>query len=284
MYDESNRQRVHLDRRASPRAEYRRTVPGLLELGRFHCAVRDLGVGGLRVEPAPLGRVWLVSEPVAGELVLRAGGRVAIEGWVYRIDRAGLAIVPRGDRWPTEPTVGLERAALLQGKRERRHAPRLPFPAASNVRTPLRDVSAMGLRYALAPGRGKSGRGDAPPRCGAHDSGPGQGGPAPGPRDRRGAGAARTRSRSAGATPPAVLPRGAGPSLVPNGANCEPQKARRHMGVISRPPPCRGRGSGFRAMAAALAVHVGLLSRHGSSAGGKRRAATAECRRARREC
>lgn len=152
MYDESNRQRVHLDRRASPRAEYRRTAPGLLELGRFHCAVRDLGVGGLRVEPAPPGRVWLVSEPVAGELGLRAGGRVAIEGWVSRLDRAGLAIIPRGDRWPTEATIALERTALLQGQRERRRAPRLPFPAASNVRTPLRDVSALGLRYALAPG------------------------------------------------------------------------------------------------------------------------------------
>jgi hypothetical protein len=152
MPDDSNRQRVHLDRRASPRAEYRRTAPGLLELGGFHCAVRDLGVGGLRVEPAPPGRVWLVSEPVAGELVLRAGGRVTIEGSVYRIDRAGLAIIPRGDRWPTEAAIGLERAALLQGQRERRRTPRLPFPAASNVRTPLRDVSAMGLRYALAPG------------------------------------------------------------------------------------------------------------------------------------
>jgi hypothetical protein len=164
MHDESNRQRVHLDRRASPRAEYRRTVPGLLEIGRFHCAVRDLGVGGLRVEPAPPGRVWLVSEPVAGELVLRAGGRVPIEGTVYRMDRAGLAIVRRGERWPSEAAIGLERAALLQGQRERRRAPRLPFPAASNVRTPLRDVSAMGLRYALAPG-------EPAPSVGSHVAG-----------------------------------------------------------------------------------------------------------------
>jgi PilZ domain-containing protein len=149
--DESNRHRVHLDRRASPRAEYRRTAPALLELGRFHCAVRDLGVGGLRVEPAPPARVWLVSEPVAGELVLRTGGRVTIEGSVYRINGAGLAILPRSDCWPTAAAIDLERAALLQGQRERRRAPRLPFPAASNVRTPLRDVSTMGLRYALAP-------------------------------------------------------------------------------------------------------------------------------------
>jgi hypothetical protein len=164
MYDESNPPRVHLDRRATRRAEYRRTAPGLLEIGRFHCAVRDLGVGGLRVEPAPPAQVWRVSEPVAGELVLRGGGRVVLEGSVYRMDRAGLAIVPRGDRWPTEAVVGLERAALLQGQRERRRAPRLPFPAASNVRTPLRDVSAMGLRYALAPG-------EPAPAVGSHVAG-----------------------------------------------------------------------------------------------------------------
>jgi hypothetical protein len=143
---------VHLDRRANPRAEYRRTAPGLLECGPFRCAVRDLGVGGLRVEPAPPGRVWVVSQPVAGELVLRASGRIAIAGSVYRIDRAGLAVLARDGRWPSEPAIAAERALLSQGQRERRRTPRLPLPAASNVRTPLRDVSASGLRYALAPG------------------------------------------------------------------------------------------------------------------------------------
>jgi len=152
VQDEANWGRTHLDRRASPRAEYRRTAPGLLECGGFRCAVRDLGVGGLRVEPAPPGRVWVVSQAVAGGLVLRASGRIEIAGLIYRLDRAGLAVVPRDGRWPSEPAIAAERALLSQGQRERRRAPRLPLPAASNVRTPLRDVSASGLRYALAPG------------------------------------------------------------------------------------------------------------------------------------
>jgi hypothetical protein len=152
MHGESHWQRGDLDRRASPRAEYRRTAPGLLEWDRLRCAVRDLGVGGLRVEPAPPGRVWLVGQSVAGELVLRASGRMALVGWVRRIDRAGLAIVPEGGSWPSESAIAEERALLMQGPRERRAAPRLMFPPASNLRTPLRDVSALGLRYALAPG------------------------------------------------------------------------------------------------------------------------------------
>src|SRR5712691_9089297 len=49
---------ARLDRRAVPRVEYRRTAPALLELEGYRCAVRDLGCGGLRVEPAPAGRVW----------------------------------------------------------------------------------------------------------------------------------------------------------------------------------------------------------------------------------
>ena len=44
---------AHLDRRSLERAEYRRTSPALLELDGLRCAVRDLGLGGLRVEPAP---------------------------------------------------------------------------------------------------------------------------------------------------------------------------------------------------------------------------------------
>src|SRR5712691_4967129 len=49
---------ARLDRRVVPRVEYRRTAPALLELEGYRCAVRDLGCGGLRVEPAPAGRVW----------------------------------------------------------------------------------------------------------------------------------------------------------------------------------------------------------------------------------
>jgi hypothetical protein len=45
-----------LDRRLAPRAEYRRTAPALLMIDGFRCAVRDLGTGGLRLEPAPAGR------------------------------------------------------------------------------------------------------------------------------------------------------------------------------------------------------------------------------------
>lgn len=128
MHGESDWQRGDLDRRASPRAEYRRTAPGLLECDRLRCAVRDLGVGGLRVEPAPPGRVWVVGQSVAGELVLRASGRSAIVGSVRRIDRAGLAIVPEGGRWPSDAAIADERAVLVQGQRERRAAPRLPLP------------------------------------------------------------------------------------------------------------------------------------------------------------
>ena len=51
-----------LDRRSYPRAEYRRTAPALLELEGYHCAVRDLALGGLRIEPAPAGRVWEAGE------------------------------------------------------------------------------------------------------------------------------------------------------------------------------------------------------------------------------
>jgi hypothetical protein len=143
---------AHLDRRCLARAEYRRTAPALLELDGCRCAVRDLGLGGLRVEPAPGGRVWSVGQQVTGTVVLRTGERIALEAVIGRIDRAGLAFFPDG-LWPTEAEIEAERTALLQRHRERRAAPRLPIPPPaadmSGTRTPLRDVSATGLRYAL---------------------------------------------------------------------------------------------------------------------------------------
>jgi hypothetical protein len=143
-----------LDRRAYPRAEYRRTAPALLELEGYRCAVRDVAPGGLRVEPAPAGRVWEPGQQVSGLLHLRAGGRFQICGIIDRIDRAGLALIPDGDAWPDADAIDVERSSLVRWHHERRAAPRLPLPAlggASGGRTPLRDVSATGLRYALAP-------------------------------------------------------------------------------------------------------------------------------------
>ena len=58
------------DRRLLARAEYRQTAPALLELEGCRCAVRDLGPGGLRVEPAPAGRVWQEGEMFHARLVL----------------------------------------------------------------------------------------------------------------------------------------------------------------------------------------------------------------------
>ena len=145
---------AQLDRRSLARAEYRRTAPGLLELEGRHCAVRDLGPGGLRVEPAPAGRVWVEGEQVSGTLTLRAGDRVPISARIGRVDRAGLALFPESGHWPSMALIEMERTALMQRHRERRAAPRLPIPApmdVSRATTPLRDVSATGLRYALTP-------------------------------------------------------------------------------------------------------------------------------------
>ena len=145
--------RAQLDRRSLERAEYRRTAPGLLELDGCRCAVRDLGLGGLRVEPAPAGRVWRLNEQVSGTLVLRTGDRIPLHARIGRIDRGGLALLNDGGLWPTAAEIEAERAALVQRHRERRAAPRLPIPPptanASGTCTPLRDVSATGLRYAL---------------------------------------------------------------------------------------------------------------------------------------
>lgn len=143
---------AHLDRRALERAEYRRTAPALLELDGCRCAVRDLGLGGLRVEPAPGGRVWYLGQQVDGTVVMRTGDRIVVQAMIGRIDRAGLAFLPDG-LWPTWADIGAERTTLQQRHRERRSAPRLPIPQpagqAPGTGTPLRDVSATGLRYAL---------------------------------------------------------------------------------------------------------------------------------------
>jgi hypothetical protein len=143
-----------LDRRSYPRAEYRRTAPALLELEGFRCAVRDLAPGGLRVEPAPAGRVWETGQRVRGVLHLHTAGRVMLDGMIGRIDRAGLAVVPDEGAWPDPETIDAERSSLVRWHHERRSAPRLPLPALPDRgggSTPLRDVSATGLRYALAP-------------------------------------------------------------------------------------------------------------------------------------
>ena len=156
-----------LDRRTYPRAEYRRTAPGLLELEGYRCAVRDLAPGGLRVEPAPAGRVWETGERVSGVLRLRTGGLVRIAGVLGRIDRSGLALLPDSEAWPDFDSIDAERSALVRWHHERRSAPRLPLPVwagAGGARTPLRDVSATGLRYALAPS-------ERAPAAGSHVAG-----------------------------------------------------------------------------------------------------------------
>ena len=104
-----------LDRRATARAEYRRTPPALLEFDGLRCAVRDLGVGGLRIEPAPPGRVWSLGIAVVGEIQLRGSGRLPISGRIMRIDRAGLAIQPDG-AWPSQDLVNIERDLLMRGQ------------------------------------------------------------------------------------------------------------------------------------------------------------------------
>ena len=79
---------------------------------------------------------------------------MAIEATIARIDRGGLALVPTSDLWPDPDTIDAERASLVRWHHERRAAPRLPLPATTTngaATTPLRDVSATGLRYALAP-------------------------------------------------------------------------------------------------------------------------------------
>lgn len=142
-----------LDRRGMARVEYRRTAPGLLRIDELYCAVRDLGPGGLRIEPAPAGRVWYAGQRIAGELRLRSGEPTPVVGFIGRVDRAGLALLPVHGPWPVMAAIEAERASLARSRPERRAAPRLPLHTRGlgpgGIPTPLRDVSATGLRYAL---------------------------------------------------------------------------------------------------------------------------------------
>jgi PilZ domain len=60
-------------------------------------------------------------------------------------------VLPVGSLWPSEEAVEAERSLLMSSRRERRSAPRLPIPLALGAMTPLRDISATGLRYVVGP-------------------------------------------------------------------------------------------------------------------------------------
>ena len=78
--------------------------------------------------------------------------RLVIDGVIGRIDRSGLALVPDDGPWPESSIIDAERSSLVRWHHERRGAPRLPLPQLPGQGgTPLRDVSATGLRYALGP-------------------------------------------------------------------------------------------------------------------------------------
>jgi hypothetical protein len=77
---------------------------------------------------------------------------VTIDATIGRIDRSGLALVPDEGGWPEPAVIDAERSSLVRWHHERRSAPRLPLPQLpGRGGTPLRDVSATGLRYALSP-------------------------------------------------------------------------------------------------------------------------------------
>jgi hypothetical protein len=143
------------DRRASPRAEYRRTAPARLDVAGQACAVRDVNTSGLRVEPAPPGRAWYPGQAVSGVLHLRAGPPMPVAGQILRIGHAGLVIVPdESGAWPGAAMIETERQELQWTQRDRRTAPRIPLPPflpSGAAPCPLRDVSATGLRYLLPP-------------------------------------------------------------------------------------------------------------------------------------
>jgi hypothetical protein len=145
-----------LDRRSSPRAEYRRTPPARLELAGQACAVRDINTNGLRVEPAPPGRAWYPGQAVSGVLYLRTSPPMPVAGRIYRIGHAGLVIVADGSgAWPGAGTIEAERHALERSQRDRRSEPRISlpmFPPSGTTPSPIRDVSATGLRYVLPGG------------------------------------------------------------------------------------------------------------------------------------
>lgn len=144
------------DRRTGPRAEYRRTAPARLDVAGQACAVRDLSANGLRVEPAPPGRAWYAGQAVSGVLHLRTSPPTPVAGRVLRVGHTGLVIVPNGSgAWPAAGAIETERRDLQRSQRDRRHEPRFPLPMfrpSGTAPSPLRDVSAAGLRYALPPG------------------------------------------------------------------------------------------------------------------------------------
>jgi hypothetical protein len=143
------------DRRASPRVEYRRTPPARLDLAGQACAVRDLNPNGLRIEPAPPSRVWSPGQAVSGVLYLRTSQPMPVAGRVLRIGPTGVVIVPDGSgAWPAAGAIETEWNDL-QRARDRRSEPRIQLPMflpSSTSPSPLRDLSAGGLRYILLPG------------------------------------------------------------------------------------------------------------------------------------
>lgn len=140
------------DRRGSPRAGYRRTPPARLDLAGQACAVRDVNTNGLRIEPAPLGRVWFLGQAVSGVLYLRTSPPTPVAGRIYRIGHAGLVIVSDGSgAWPGAAAIETERHGL-GSHRDRRSEPRITLPMflpGGTTQSPIRDVSATGLRYVL---------------------------------------------------------------------------------------------------------------------------------------
>jgi hypothetical protein len=143
------------DRRARPRIEYRRTPPARLDLAGQACAVRDLNSNGLRIEPAPPSRAWYPGQAVSGVLYLRTSRPMPVAGQILRIGPTGLVIVPDGSgAWPAAGAIETEWNDL-QRQRDRRSEPRIPLPMFlpnTTSPSPLRDLSAYGLRYALLPG------------------------------------------------------------------------------------------------------------------------------------
>jgi len=144
------------DRRASPRAEYRRTPPARLDIAGQACGVRDLNPNGLRVEPAPPSRAWFAGQAVCGTLYLRTSPPIPVAGRVLRVGATGLVIIPDGSgTWPVPAAIETERNDLQRTQRDRRNEPRVPLPMFlpdGTTPSPLRDLSATGIRYVLWPG------------------------------------------------------------------------------------------------------------------------------------
>jgi hypothetical protein len=93
---------------------------------------------------------------VSGRLYLRTSPPIPVAGQIFRVGAKGLVIIPDESRaWPTRATIEIERNELLQPQRDRRSEPRVPFPMClpnSTTPSPLRDISATGLRYLLSAG------------------------------------------------------------------------------------------------------------------------------------